>query len=484
MAHAPIGNRTVSILRQKYPNVVWYPQVAKFCWLHSHNMLLQTENIHPVYVVQSLNQDVNDPQCVGKNILRESFGTTGPFCSTAINRYLSKHAEPMVHYKTLLRDVDNASGLTEAEFTALLPAGAKGVGVAFTAAHYNCGHMKCIRYVQADQTWYALDSWLGEFITPLTTDAAWKEHTKNTSLSALLHADSFPWHQIGVPCPNYLQQQAVEIDNERPFDLDQPLIIHQRPIRQISDEYTTTEIAQHTETPSGPMLIDLIPPSNTSPAEPMQAENSPDLLNLPNPSNSAIEQPAAPYAHEPHALNQQQPDQTHCNPSSSSIAAANILTRNPAPRSVDIRHYFPPAAEDAPAEMQADNPMTAPTQTPQHFEPHPMQTIASTEREASASDTNSAIHHSAKPQIAFHSSSSKPQTCLRRDSQRRGATPHTCTNCHRRYSEPPKDSPHKCASSGCSYRRIQPWICATSSRGGCTHIQSDVSEHSWTANWA
>ena len=268
-----LASSRTNTLRQLYPNVTWFPQVAMFCWLHSHNMMLQNESIKTEHILQSLNHDVSDTRCIGKGILRESFGDIGPFCSTAINRYLYKHASPMVFYKALLSNQQNATGLTHAQFLALLPPGTKGAGVSFTPQGYTCGHMKCIRYIEADQTWYALDSWLGDFITPLLTDSDWKHHTRNASIYALLYADTFPWNHMGVPCPNYLHNSMIEIDNDRPFNLNQSLTIHHNPIRAVNDQYTPPEVAQHTELTVGPIVVNLIPLN-----DPAQISSAADLM--------------------------------------------------------------------------------------------------------------------------------------------------------------------------------------------------------------
>ena len=135
-----LASSRTSTLRQLYPNVTWFSQVAMFSWLHSHNMLLQNESIKTEHILQSLNHEVSDTRCIGKGILRESFGDIGPFCATAINRYLYKHASPMVYYKAVLSNQQNATGLTHAQFLALLPPGTKGAGVSFTPQGYTCGH--------------------------------------------------------------------------------------------------------------------------------------------------------------------------------------------------------------------------------------------------------------------------------------------------------------------------------------------------------
>ena len=306
-------------------------------------MLLQNESIKTEHILQSLNHNVSDTRCIGKGILRESFGDIGPFCATAINRYLYKHASPMVYYKALLSNQQNATGLTHAQFLALLPPGTKGAGVSFTPQGYTCGHMKCIRYIEADQTWYALDSWLGDFITPLLTDSDWKHHTKNASIYALLYADTFPWNHMGVPCPNYLHNSMIEIDNDRPFDLNQPLTIHHNPIRTVNDQYTPPEVTQHTEHTVGPIVVNLVPLNDpaqiSSAADPME-QDAHELLT--DPSRPA-EPPAATR------ITTQNADTPMAN-----TPSCPVLTR--VPRLPDIRDFFAPAAPTPPQDEHAKAP--------------------------------------------------------------------------------------------------------------------------------
>lgn len=179
-------------IRHRYSHITWFGQVAQFCWIHAHNMLLQQESIIPHVVIESLNQDLQQPQCIGKDHLRGSYGQAGPFSSTAFNRYLYKHSTPSVYYKCILTDSRNQVGLTKEQFLNLLPPGAKGALIGYTPQGYTAGHMKCIRYFETDSSWYALDSMVGEYISPLYTDDEWLAHTRNSSIYALLHATTFP----------------------------------------------------------------------------------------------------------------------------------------------------------------------------------------------------------------------------------------------------------------------------------------------------
>jgi hypothetical protein len=96
-------------------------------------MLLQTEHLNPHAVVRSLQAEIQDPQCVGKNNILMSFGTRGPFGSMAINRYLHKHTpNTQVYYKALNSSPDTyPQGLTKTQLLQLLPQGTKGICIAY-----------------------------------------------------------------------------------------------------------------------------------------------------------------------------------------------------------------------------------------------------------------------------------------------------------------------------------------------------------------
>jgi hypothetical protein len=110
-------------LPDKPQHIWWQKQEAQFCWIHAHNMLLQTEHLNPHAVVRSLQAEVQDPHCVGKNNMLMSFGPRGPFGSMAINRYLHKHTpNTPVYYKALNSSPDTyPQGLTKTQLLQLLP---------------------------------------------------------------------------------------------------------------------------------------------------------------------------------------------------------------------------------------------------------------------------------------------------------------------------------------------------------------------------
>lgn len=232
-------------LRQHYPNVVWFRQMQQFCWIHAHNMLLQRESIVPQNIISSLNTDVQNPASIGKEVLRSSYGQVGPLSSMAVNRYLYKHSETVAYYKNILTEDQNQEGLTKAAFTALVPPGTRGALIAYTPPGLTAGHMKCIRYINADSKWYALDSMVAPYICPLDTDEQWVAHTKRSSIYVLLKADALPWQHLAVPCPQHMANAIVELDHDTAYDIDGPLNVHQQACRHVNDNYSANEVALH-----------------------------------------------------------------------------------------------------------------------------------------------------------------------------------------------------------------------------------------------
>jgi hypothetical protein len=208
----------------KPPHIWWQPQEALFCWIHAHNMLLQQAHLDPRHVVSSLQAELNDPHCVGKTLLTQSFGARGPFNRMAINRYLYKHTQhTQVYYKHLrTEDPNNTTGLTRAQIMALLPEGTKGVGIGYNPPELGgAGHMKCIRHFTQDQTWYALDSLIPPFVTPLRTDQQWQEHTKNAHLYVLMQTTATPGPSLGLfhrgeGPPSQTQEHPLDLRRQPP----------------------------------------------------------------------------------------------------------------------------------------------------------------------------------------------------------------------------------------------------------------------------
>jgi exonuclease III len=210
-------------------------------------MLLQRESIVPHEIIRSLNMDVQDPHCIGREVLRSSYGQVGPLSTMAVNRYLYKHSsEATVYYKNILTEDQNQGGLTKADFLALVPPDTKGALIAYSPPGLTTGHMKCIRYIDADSQWYALDSMVADYICPLNRDEQWVAHTKKASIYVLMKADALPWQYIGVPCPSTLVNAVMELDHDTPYDIDEPLVIHQEAPRQVHDNYLADEIRLHT----------------------------------------------------------------------------------------------------------------------------------------------------------------------------------------------------------------------------------------------
>ena len=135
----------------------------------------------------------------------------------------------------------------------------------------------------------------------------------------------------------------IEIDNDRPFDLNQPLTIHHNPIRTVNDQYTPPEVTQHTEHTVGPIVVNLVPLNDPaqipSAADPME-QDAHELLT--DPSRPA-EPPAATR------ITTQNADTPMANKPS-----CPVLTR--VPRLPGIRDFFAPAAPTPPQDEHAKAP--------------------------------------------------------------------------------------------------------------------------------
>jgi hypothetical protein len=81
-------------------------------------MLMQTAHLNPAEVVKSLQEEVRNPQCIGRDNILMSFSPRGPFGSMAINRYLYKHTiGTQVYYQALPRTPETYHpGMTKQQF--------------------------------------------------------------------------------------------------------------------------------------------------------------------------------------------------------------------------------------------------------------------------------------------------------------------------------------------------------------------------------
>jgi hypothetical protein len=259
-------------LRRLYPQVHWCPQEAMYCWIHAHNMLLQTNNMSPQQVEHSLTQEIQKPNCEGRDNIRLSFNIRGPFGTMAINRYLHNHAEAQVYYKVVASEQQTERGLDEAQFQQCLPPGTKGACIAITLQDSPTGHMKCIRYISQDSTWYALDSMLPPYITPLKTEQDWKAHTQNAQIYALVETTHYQGPPMGARNPPTTDSAPYE---EHSYDIDKPLLLHRDQIREVqSTHYSHRAHTAHNATgnSSSPRIItieDRDPPQDTT-SKPIQ----------------------------------------------------------------------------------------------------------------------------------------------------------------------------------------------------------------------
>ena len=339
-----------------YPHILWCRQEAMNCWLHAHNMLTQNLCIHPQNVVTSLRHEIQDPHCIGRDNIILSFRDGGPFGVMAINRYLFKHAAEQVYYKTVIREAQTLEGLNEAQFKALLPQGTKGACIAFEPPGYGTGHMKCIRYVESDDTWYALDSMVPPYITPLTTEGRWKEHTKATEAYVLMETTHFQGPSMGAHQPRHCPHPSPA--TARAYDLTGPFVIHQEPIRRVTSLYTPQELEEY------------CPNALPQPQQPQQATSG----NTPRPGLGRQPDPAvAPLAprllHPPTA--RPPPAGRH----------TTLQTGNRRPpkgtrqdqSTADIRQFFRPAIPGPRSQKEEDHqPPTSQSPQPPQFPTQPL----------------------------------------------------------------------------------------------------------------
>ena len=302
-----------------------------FCWLHAHNMLTQDVNMHPQRVVTSLDSETRDPHCIGRDNIILSYRDRGPFGVMAINRYLFKHAQQKVYYKMAVREAQTMDGLDEEQFKALLPPGTKGACIAFEPTGYAQGHMKCIRYIERDAAWYALDSMVPPYITPLTTTDRWKAHTTRAEIYVLMGTTHFQGPSMGAYQPRLSPPPGPEI--EQPYDIDEKLCIHSNSIRRVDMLYTTQELREYCPTsapppPPHPPQTAIPDPSSCPRADQLETELILDRMVLPQQNHPA----PPPIKDKP--LNPRNPLRT--------VPRGTTSTRRQRQHtgSVDIRQFF------------------------------------------------------------------------------------------------------------------------------------------------
>lgn len=344
--------------RNQYNHIHYFRQEQSNCWLHAHNALMQAENISPANVIRSL-----DAERLGRAFLNYQAG--GPFHSMEINRYLYKHATPAVYYKCVVSYSGTRRGLTQQELTDALPPETKGVLIAFTHRH-GYQHMKCIRYINSDRQWYAIESIGPTHVEPLRTDASWRYHTKNSQVFVLLKANTFTWDQMALPAP--LQLPPLERDQQRQaFDIDQHLRISSNPTRNVEEMYTEEEIRTDSrlQTPCPPQPRPAPaearrgrPPAPRAPASTTAPENSAPAQHRPPEPPRPARQPK-PAAHKPAAPKMKRTAAPKGKPPPQRANERDIRTYFQGakrPREEPQVQQVPPASEEPPADLITKTP--------------------------------------------------------------------------------------------------------------------------------